>query len=63
MGSILSKEREAEETKIAKLGRPIKERGSEKTLKLRKQWRDASAKYYKKNRKKILKKSKRGKKK
>ena len=50
---------------MTKLGRPKKKGGSDADKRLRRQWRKASAKYYKKNQKKILKKAtsrKRGKK-
>lgn len=43
---------------MVKQGRPRKKGGSKSTLKMRKQWRSAAAKYYKKNRTKILKRAK-----
>jgi len=39
---------------MVKLGRPRKRKSTKKQEKLREQWRDSSARYYKKNRKKIL---------
>ncbi len=42
---------------MPKRGRPHKKGGSKEVRKLRKVWRDASGKYYKKNRKKILRKA------
>ena len=43
---------------MVRRGRPRKKAGSKKAQDLRKQWRKASAKYYKDNKKKILKRSK-----
>ena len=39
-------------------GRPLKKTGSDKDKRLREMWREASSKYYKKNREEILKKAK-----
>ena len=43
---------------MAKRGRPRNKGGSDKDKRLRRQWREASARHYKKNRKEILKKAK-----
>lgn len=42
---------------MARLGRPLKKGGSDADKRIRRQWREASSKHYKKNRKKILKKA------
>ena len=47
---------------MGKVGRPRKTGGSEKDRKLREQWRKASKKYYRVNKKKVLGRAKRNKK-
>jgi len=42
------------------MGRPRKKGGDYRERKLRQQWREASQRYYRKNRSKVLRKAKRG---